>query len=313
MPDISPAVSVIIPTYNRAHLLRRALHSVLHQSYQNIEVIIVDDGSTDDTKIIVMSFQDTRVRYIRHDIKCGAAAARNTGIKLASSEFIAFQDSDDEWLCEKLEKQMELFIHAGPEVGVIYTGFIRFEDHQAFYRPAEHIQKSGKILRSLLNGNYVTTQAVVVRRDCFEKVGLFDEQLPRFQDWELFIRIAKCYDFICINQPLLIAFHSAKSITADERLFPIAIKLVLEKHQDVFCQHRTILARNYYSLGVAICAAGDVTEGASYFVRSFTLNPWRLMCWIRWISTLPGAKVYRFSSKLIDQANRVVAEIWPSP
>lgn len=313
MPDFFPTVSVIIPTHNRGSLLRRALHSVLHQSYQNIEVIIVDDGSTDDTRIIVMSFQDTRVRYTRHEIKRGAAAARNTGIKLATSEFIAFQDSDDEWLCEKLEKQMELFVTAGPEVGVIYTGFIRFEDNRAFYFPAEHIQKSGNILKSLLNGNYVTTQAVVVRRNCFEKVGLFDERLPRFQDWELFIRIAKCYDFICISQPFLIAFHSPKSITADAQLFPIALKLVLEKHQEIFCMHPAILARNFYSLGVAICSTGNVTEGADYFVKSLTLNPWRPMCLIRWLSTLPGAKFYRLSSKLIDQASRVAAYVRPSP
>ena len=111
MPEKNPTVSIIIPTYNRAHLIGRAIQSVLNQTYQNFEIIVVDDGSTDNTEEMIKEFQkhDKRIKYIRHEKNRGGAAARNTGIKVARGEYIAFQDSDDEWLPEKLEKQMDVF------------------------------------------------------------------------------------------------------------------------------------------------------------------------------------------------------------
>jgi glycosyltransferase involved in cell wall biosynthesis len=120
-----PKVSVIIPTYNRAGLLKRAIQSVLNQIYQDFEIIIVDDASTDNTENVIESFKEHRIRYIKHESNKGAAVARNTGIKFANENYIAFQDSDDEWLPEKLEKQMEIIEHASPRVGVVYTGYRR--------------------------------------------------------------------------------------------------------------------------------------------------------------------------------------------
>jgi len=139
MPEKNPTVSVIISTYNRAHLIGRAIQSVLNQTYQDFEVIVVDDGSTDNTEEIVKSFNDPRIRYIRHEKNKGAAAARNTGIKAARGKYIAFQDSDDEWLPEKLEKQMKVFENAPPEAGVVYT------DMQRINEDGEHYWEMGKI------------------------------------------------------------------------------------------------------------------------------------------------------------------------
>lgn len=301
-----PTVSVVIPTYDRGHVIRRALHSVLNQTYRNLEVIVVDDGSTDDTETIVKSFGDARVRYIRHEVKQGAAVARNTGIRLASSEFIAFQDSDDEWLCEKLEKQMVIFQRAGDEVGVVYTGFVRLEDNRASYWPQRIIKKSGHILESLLHRNFVTTQAVVVRRECFAKAGLFDEQLPRFQDWELFIRIAEHYAFVCIDEPLLIAFHSATSITADDSLYPVALRMVLLKHEGAFVKCKSALASNYYYLGKSLCASNEIADGIECLLRSLRHNPLRIMCWVSLLTALLGCRFFRFSSNLLDKVDRAV-------
>ena len=105
----SPTISVIIPTYNRADFIGRAIESVLDQTYQDFEIIVIDDGSKDNTENIVKSFDDTRITYIRLKDNKGAAVARNTGIGTARGKFIAFQDSDDEWLPQKLAKQMEVF------------------------------------------------------------------------------------------------------------------------------------------------------------------------------------------------------------
>lgn len=241
MIDPQPKVAVIIPTYNRAHVIARALRSVLNQTYRNLEVIVVDDGSTDDTQRVVESFADSRVRYLRSAGNRGATAARNLGIRNSSAEFVAFQDSDDEWLCDKLEKQMVVFAQAGGNVGVVYSGFFRIEGKKAFYYPSDAVSnKSGNVLAALLRGNFVTTQAAVVRRECLLSSGMFDEQLPRFQDWELFIRLAKRFEFICVDEPLLLAYYSPVSITASERNLSVALKMILEKHQDVFALHRKI-------------------------------------------------------------------------
>lgn len=300
MAPVPPTVSVIIPTYNRAHLLGRALHSVLSQTYTALEVIVVDDGSTDDTRQLVMSFTDPRVRYVASEKRLGAAAARNLGISHAAAEFIAFQDSDDEWLCQKLEKQMEAFASAPLEVGVVYCGFFRIENKGACYYPPNSTEMtSGRILPAILKGNFVTTQASVVRRSALKAVGYFDERLPRFQDWELFIRLAKHCEFVCLDEPLLLAFHTESSITTDNSRIYQALKIILEKHEDLYVSDRCALARQYYDLAGAACLAGKMREGRGYFIKALMLNPTHWMCWVRVLTALPGQAFYRVSSAWI--------------
>jgi glycosyltransferase involved in cell wall biosynthesis len=122
----NPTVSIIIPTYNRSRLLARAVKSVLNQTYQNFELIIVDDASTDNTEEVVGSFNDERIKYVRHEKNKGEAVARNTGIKAARGEYIASHDSDDEWLHEKLAKRIRAFENCSPEIGVVYTALSAF-------------------------------------------------------------------------------------------------------------------------------------------------------------------------------------------
>ncbi|MCK5177967.1 MAG: glycosyltransferase family 2 protein, partial [Candidatus Omnitrophica bacterium] len=120
---MNSCVSVIMPVYNTKTYLGTALDSVLKQSWVDFEIIIVDDGSTDNTKKLANDFNDERIRYVRHEQNKGEAASRNTGIKLAKGDYIASQDSDDEWLPGKLARQVEVFENSPPEVGVVYTGF----------------------------------------------------------------------------------------------------------------------------------------------------------------------------------------------
>ena len=136
MKNNSPKVSIILPTYNRAHIIEKAIQSVLNQTYQDFEIIIIDDGSKDDTKKIIRGFQekDNRIKYIRFEENKGAAAARNAGIKMSKGEYITFQDSDDEWLPEKLEKQMKI-IETSSENIVVYCGFWRIDGDEKTYIP----------------------------------------------------------------------------------------------------------------------------------------------------------------------------------
>lgn len=245
----NPRVSVIIPVYNRAFLIRRALQSVLNQTYRDFEIIVVNDGSTDNLEDTVKSFKDDRIRYFQHNKNRGAPAARNTGIRAAKGEYIAFQDSDDEWLPEKLEKQIIAFENAKPAVGVVYSGFWLIKNDKRTYMPTkETLQKEGNIHNELLKGNFVSGVSAIVRRNCFEKTGMFDENVPRLQDWELFIRLSKHYEFKYINQPLVLAYSTSESISGKNDNIPKAQEIILAKHFEDFRTHRRLLAEYYFGL-----------------------------------------------------------------
>jgi len=254
----NPTVSVIIPTYNRAHLIGRAIQSVLDQTYQDFEIIVVDDASTDNTEEVVSNFDDERIRYIRlKENSGGSAAPRNTAIRTARGEYIAFQDSDDEWLPEKLEKQMRLFEIQPLEVGVVYTGFWKIWGHRKIYIPSPGItRKEGNIHDGLLAQNFVAAPVAVVRKECFRKVGGFDEELPTLMDWELWIRISKCYRFRCIDEPLVISYYTPGGVNEQGGLIQAkTLKLILEKYFDDIKKNKKTLAKYYFSIGSNLCFA----------------------------------------------------------
>lgn len=292
----NPAVSVIIPTYNRAKLLPRAIKSVLNQTYQDFELIVVDDASTDNTEKVVKEFQekDGRIRYIQYKKNKGGSAARNSGIKAAKGEYIAFQDSDDEWLPEKLEKQMKVFENVSPEVGVVYTAFWRVDSDKKTIIPSSWVkQKEGNIHKELLRGNFVTTPSIVARKECFEKAGMFDEKLPRLQDWELVIRFSKYYNFKYINEPLLYSFFTANSISANQNALIKARKLILNKHSKEFYKDKRLTANYQYSIGSLLCQNGKTHQGREYLfraIKSFPLNPKYL---VATLTSLFGGTFYR--------------------
>src|SRR3989338_4904135 len=269
-----PIVSVVIPTYHRAHLIRKAIQSILNQTYQDLEIIVVDDCSGDNTEEVVKSLNDERIRYIRHEKNKGAPAARNTGIKAAKGEYIAFQDSYDEWLPQKLEKQMKVFENEPQKVGVVYTGFFRIEKSKKEYIPYSWvIQKEGDIHKELLKGSFITTPSIVTRKICFENAGMFDERLPRLQDWELVIRFSKYYDFKFIDEPLLTSTFMSDSISADKDARIKALQLILSKHLNEFADDRKLLSKYYFGIGVHLCLNNVIAEGESYIAKAFELNP----------------------------------------
>ena len=295
MPEKNPTCSVIIPTYNRAHLVDRAIQSVLNQTYQNFEFIVVDDGSTDNTEEVVKKFQekDKRIRYIKHERNKGASAARNTGIKAAKGEYIAFQDSDDEWLPEKLEKQMKVFETAPPEVGVIYTGFWRIENNKKIYIPYSWVaQKEGNIHKELLKGSFIGLPTVLIRKECFKKAGMFDKKLPRLQDWELFIRISKHCKFKYINEALLISPYTIGSISFNNESLIQALELILKKHSEEFKKYKKILSVQMYWLGSILCKSGKMKEGKKYFLRVINISPLNIKAWIGLTASLLGKNAY---------------------
>lgn len=199
MKDNWPTISVIIPTHNRSDLLPLTLESVLVQTYPNLEIIVVDDGSTDNTAEIIAPYTG-RVMYLRQANK-GPGAARNTGIQHASGDYLTFLDDDDLIMPEKLARQAQL-LAAKPEAGVVYCGFYTMDESGNYLDKAWSLPE-GAILKELICGDFIWTGAPLIRRHCLEQVGQFDESLLTSQDWDMWLRLAQAgFYFACIREPL---------------------------------------------------------------------------------------------------------------
>lgn len=187
MLKVNPKVSVVIPTYNRAHLVGRAIGSVLDQTYQDFELIIVDDGSTDNTEEVVKRFDDKRIKYIKHAKNKGGSAARNTGIKEAKGEYVAFLDSDDEWLPEKLKAEINI-LENGKKFIICSTGY-NFIDQRNKIISYSKIKSKVISQKVVLSAKCITTNDFTAIKEKVIEVNGFDEKLPARQDWDLWIRI----------------------------------------------------------------------------------------------------------------------------
>ena len=203
-------VSIVLPTYNRAHSISRSIESILQQTYPHWELLVIDDGSADNTEEIVadIAMSDSRVHYYRQPQNRGVAAARNEGIRQAQYKYIAFQDSDDIWQDDKLEKQMRVFDDQ-PQVGMVYCAYEgKRQDGSMLQVPdgsiaTENLQ--GNLYKQLLQKNVIGGPTVVIRKECLCNVGVFDETLTCLEDWELFLRIAKEYEIGYVKDSLLVA------------------------------------------------------------------------------------------------------------
>ena len=204
MIEDKPTVSVVIPTFNRAHLLPRVITSVLAQTFSNFELIIVDDGSTDNTHEVMREFTDIRIKFLPLGKNCGGNYARNQGIKAATSDLIAFLDSDDEWLPEKLELQLaRLEVSNHPEETVIYCQYCEYQEltDRTIIMPANY---EGNVFDHLLEGWCPALSTFIIKRSSLLQVAGFDENLPSFQDYDLFLRLAEAgNNFVAVTDTLV--------------------------------------------------------------------------------------------------------------
>ena len=196
------AVSVIIPTFNRARRVVRAISSVLNQTFTDYEAIVVDDGSNDETPDALSQFLQ-HIKYISHAKNYGVSAARNTGIRASRSALIAFLDSDDYWLPEKLAAQVQFF-RQNPRAVACQTGEIWIRNGLRVNPRKKHLKPSGDIFTPSLKLCLVSPSAVMLKRSLLDEVGLFDEDLPACEDYDLWLRISCQYPVHLINRPLVV-------------------------------------------------------------------------------------------------------------
>ncbi|WP_227357666.1 glycosyltransferase family 2 protein [Haladaptatus salinisoli] len=268
---MAPSVSVIVPTYNRADALPRTIESVLSQTLENLELIIVDDASEDNTEDVVASYDDERIQFIQHEINKGASAARNTGIEHADGEYMAFLDSDDVWLPTKLEKQvltLELrsddWVAAYCEAETVRPGgqspLVRWVTRLISRRNKTEGAEGGKELIGLILSDDLHTSAgssLLVKSDVVRTIDGFDESFNRFQDPEFLIRVLKHGKLACVNEPLLLRYETGSPpadavAKADEhfrRTFAEEVERLERQGIDVTGAHHYILARQYLDEG----------------------------------------------------------------
>ena len=269
-------VSIIIPTFNRRDYITIALDSVLAQTYKDYEIIIIDDGSSDDTKEVLKPYQD-KIRYFYHDNK-GIPATRNRGIREAHGDYIALLDSDDYWLPEKLERQMDCF-KKNPHYGMVATRCSSITQDGRF-REKNRPGKSGWILNDLFKANFIRTSSAMIKKECFEKAGFFDESLPMYEEVDLWLRIAKHYPIGFINTPLTVYIDNPQGVSTNSLAGRLLRQKVLEKNYLKECipldLYRKRVASNYYSIGKHYLHQGAKSEGKKYFKQSINLHPLNL-------------------------------------
>ena len=237
------AISVIIPTYNRETTITKAIESVLNQTYPVQEVIVVDDGSKDNTEEVVGQIGDERIRYVKTPENHGAGAARNYGVKQARCELIAFHDSDDEWVVDKIEKQMT-YLETHPDVGLVYTAFTAYCNNQHFDYPegcmSSATEYEGDILRKLLVHNVVDTPTILMSKNIFDEMGGFDENMDALEDWELAIRVAKKYRLGFVGEPCVKVSLEGNRMSSDIAKHYKNNCYILAKHADTYLREQML-------------------------------------------------------------------------
>lgn len=191
----APFVSVVIPSYNRADLIAETLESVLQQTYRDLEIIVIDDGSTDGTRRVVEPFVRDNVRYVWQE-NAERAASRNHGLRLASGEFIAFLDSDDLWLPFKVARHVEI-LRANSRIGLVYSDFMQIEGDGTEVRSRRAGGRSGRVTGALLRRNFIPFSTHLARTALVREIGGFceDRQLSGAEDWEMCVRLSLRTEF----------------------------------------------------------------------------------------------------------------------
>lgn len=274
-----PNISIIIPSYNHARYVGAAITSVLRQTYTNYEIIVVDDGSHDNTREVVAAFSE-RVRYLWQENR-GLPGARNTGIVAARGLYLAFLDADDLWEPSFLATVVGQ-LQAHPEWGAVHTGS-RFVDHEGAPLPQLNTLTvpPEQMYDRLIDGEFFAADAVLVHRVCFDQVGLFDERLRASEDWDMWLRVARAYPFGSLPAPLLLYRMHGENMSADPEQMMRYQLMVVEKHFGAAAgspdqwprERQRAYAAVYYQIALGYFLRAQPVRGQHYLGKALEANP----------------------------------------
>ena len=269
-----PTLSIILPTFNRATLIKAVIENILSQTYQDFELIIVDDASDDDTREIVVGFLSERIRYVRHEVNKGPAAARNTGCTHARGDFIGFQDSDDHWLADKLETQMAVFAEHD-EADLVFSNFIKKHgDAETSVPDSSQALTDGDIKTILLFRNIIGTPTVIMKKELFALHGGFDETMHCYEDWDLWLGLSNKATFFHVPVPLVLSPYTPHGVNDQPlEVFAEATLKIVENHPAEYEANRAAKAHMLQSVGALYCQSGNVEAGRQYILKAVQINP----------------------------------------
>jgi glycosyltransferase involved in cell wall biosynthesis len=290
---VPPLLSVVIPTCNRAGMVGAAIRSALDQTLTDQEILVFDDASDDETSQVVAAVRDPRVIYLRGEGRRGGAAARNAAIRHSRGAYLAFLDDDDEWFPQKLERQMEVFRGSADAPGLVYSSYVVVDRETGRVVGKKIASKKGDVSREILASNLVGgSSCVIVRREAVEEAGLFDEALPSFQDYDLWIRLSRLVRFDFVAEPMLRYFVHEKKIWRDFGALDRGIERMLQKHGRSRALRRN-LGRQSLWVGVHRCREGEPALGRRSMLRALKLNPLGLRTYVHLGLSLLGGSRYR--------------------
>jgi len=293
-----PKISVIIPTYNRANTLPKTINSVLNQTYQDFEIIIVDDGSDDNIKDIITKIQkkDNRIKYFFQEHFGSPSKPLNFGIKNSLGEYITFLGSDDELSPIYLEKLLNLLESSEKNVDITSCNVLIIDDKGKVLREISKPKNTNNehIIRTSLTHNYIFGN-IFVKREIFNKVGFFDENIKIREDFDMWIRLAKMnLNFEFIYKPLYLVNIHKKQISANihslERIY--IIKYLINKHKDIYDKYPKALAETQRNIGTLYMLAGNTKQARLYFIDAIQKNPYRSRSYLNLVFSLLETNLY---------------------
>lgn len=297
-----PKVSVLMPSFNYARYLSRSVESVLAQSCSDLELIIVDDCSTDESREIAESYKrlDARVVTVFHAANRGLAGARNSALAASSGRFIALCDADDIWLPDKLKIQLECF-HNREAVGLVHSDALIIDGagyrngrkfSQLFHRKGQ--QTSGDLVDELCRRNFICVPTVILRRQAILDVGGFEEGLRSLEDWVCWTKVSTKYRFDYVKEPLVEYRVHGASLSHNTRNMAnsrvTALQILLKSLAYIPTKSRAAM---FYSLGMSHLQVHDSAEAMAAFGKSLEANPIQLRSWIRLCQCLPAVAISR--------------------
>jgi glycosyltransferase involved in cell wall biosynthesis len=253
-------ISIVTPTYNRSNVLPRAIESVLQQTFQDYEYIVVDDGSTDNTREVVADYNDERINYIKLDCNKGFATALNRGIKTAEGEFISFLDSDDEYLRTRLEKTNRILEDRSDRIGGVFHSYKVIGENGE----SEHLVSDGVFrLADFMEKNIIRgTSNTMYRSSVFEQVGDFDEQLPSTVDYDFQLRVLEEFKLVGINEILSRKYNLKERIQNDPGKVRKGLEQFIEKHKNNISKENLLIRK--VRIGNTYLETNDIARGRKY-------------------------------------------------
>ena len=285
-------VSVIIPTYNRAHTIARTIESVLSQTSHKFESLVAADASPDDTENLVRQLaRSSPIHYLRHESNQGAPTARNMGAKKARGEYLAFLDSDDIWYPEFLERQLSVLEELSSDVGMVCCGMLQKGAGH------ERVMKSGSrdltYDENLVFGDGICTSSFLIKKAAFDKTKGFDIDLPSFQDFDFLLRMSSEFRIVANDEVLMEYCLGDDSISLNMNSKAKGYERIVNMYGDDISR-LGVMHRYLFRIGQYYALSGSLTTGWRYWLRAIKSRPSKMKVWGHFLLSLGGVKMYKF-------------------